>query len=607
MQDCNASCSGFNICQTTQSCNDSQINGNEVCDSNQRACTTASGQTGTQDCSIDCSGFNVCVATDVNNQNNNSTPIGTNLGDINDYSGVWPYVNAFKHSRTWISGENYGCWDCGPALDLDANGWIRSLAPNNVARTIIYSGLPGRYPSGQYTILYDGEGQLEYWGGGPQINNIVRSAGRDVVQVDSLQGDFFINLIQTNPSNYMRNIRVIVPGGSCAADQFKYCENDLACGESDTCQIFNESANPQTFHPTFLNDNKSYTVLRYMDWMHTNFSEIRNLSDYSQMTDAQWNNGAPIEIMVELANVLQADPWFTIPHLATNEFVQEFATRVLANLNLNRKIYIEYSNEVWNGIFSQNLDVARLGCQRYGDLQAGCDQDANPQNGIYCESYPWPLWNETCNTAGNRYFSDRTVEIGDIFTQVFGGSTRLVKVLASQIGFEWLHTQYLEWNDTYQKIDVLATAPYFGGGYGGDAAVANWDVDRLIADIYQNALPEAIGYIEIDTQFLQNNYPQIDLISYEGGQHLAGLNGLENNEAMTNLFIATNRDLRMHAIYTEYLNAWKNLGGGLFTHFTNALVPSKWGSWGALEYQGQDISEAPKHRAIMDFIENNSN
>ncbi|NBD15131.1 MAG: hypothetical protein GVY04_03015 [Cyanobacteria bacterium] len=72
------------------------------------------------------------------------------------------------------------------------------------------------------------------------------------------------------------------------------------------------------------------------------------------------------------------------------------------------------------------------------------------------------------------------------------------------------------------------------------------------------------------------------MLAYEGGQHLVSRGGIENNQAITNLFIEANRDPRMGEIYREYLTQWHQLGEDLFVHFSDIKSPSKWGSWGGL-------------------------
>ena len=61
-QNCNAQCTGWDTCQTTQRCGDGSLNGNEVCDGGNRACT-ANGYAGTENCNTQCSGYSACSST----------------------------------------------------------------------------------------------------------------------------------------------------------------------------------------------------------------------------------------------------------------------------------------------------------------------------------------------------------------------------------------------------------------------------------------------------------------------------------------------------------------------------------------------------------------
>ena len=42
------------------------------------------------------------------------------------------------------------------------------------------------------------------------------------------------------------------------------------------------------------------------------------------------DDGVALEYMIALCNELEADPWFCIPHTATDEYVREFAKQVKA-------------------------------------------------------------------------------------------------------------------------------------------------------------------------------------------------------------------------------------------------------------------------------------
>lgn len=93
----------------------------------------------------------------------------------------------------------------------------------------------------------------------------------------------------------------------------------------------------------------------------------------------------------------------------------------------------------------------------------------------------------------------------------------------------------------------------------------------------------------------------LKLVSYEGGQHLVGFFGAENDNALTNLLIAANRDTRIGAAYTKYLNeSWKAGGGELFVHFDSCSSYTKFGSWGAVERL--DLQSTPKQNALLGFL-----
>ena len=54
----------------------------------------------------------------------------------------------------------------------------------------------GHYPAGIYTVLYEGEGQLEF-GKGPEI--VDAAPGRIRINVDSSRGGFSLQLRKTEP------------------------------------------------------------------------------------------------------------------------------------------------------------------------------------------------------------------------------------------------------------------------------------------------------------------------------------------------------------------------------------------------------------------------
>jgi hypothetical protein len=93
------------------------------------------------------------------------------------------------------------------------------------------------------------------------------------------------------------------------------------------------------------------------------------------------------------------------------------------------------------------------------------------------------------------------------------------------------------------------------------------------------------------------------MLVYEGGSHIVGIGDPVNNDQLTEFLIAVNRHPRMYELYTEILNGWKKAGGTLFNHYVDVSQPTKWGSWGALDYVTQETS--PKYKALLDFMNKN--
>ena len=97
----------------------------------------------------------------------------------------------------------------------------------------------------------------------------------------------------------------------------------------------------------------------------------------------------------------------------------------------------------------------------------------------------------------------------------------------------------------------------------------------------------------------------LDLITYESGQHLRGNNGVEDNQSITKLFTTANKDPRMGEVYQEYFSTLNELGVDLSVNYTDVSSYNKWGSWGALEHINQPSS--PKYNVLKSLTANNNN
>jgi len=490
-----------------------------------------------------CAAVPVCFAVD------GVAQLGINLAGPADWNTELPFVDVFRMSRPWISQRKGAPWGKGPELQLDEYGWVKRLEPDCYAESPLCTISGGHYPSGRYLVIYDGRGRLDFW----NAASIVRSEpGRIVIDVDSSRGGFFLRLMETDPADYVRNIRVIMPGF-----ENKYRDNP--------------------WHPVFLNRWKDAACLRFMDFMHTNGSKISRWEDRPTLRHATFSKkGVALELMIDLCNRLDADPWFCMPHRADDDFVLNFAAMVERRLDKDLKVYIEYSNEVWNGQFAQSRWAGEQG-RKLGFAEK-----------------PWE--------AAWRFTAHRSVQIFRIWQKVFGGAKRLVRVLPSQAANPYVSERVVEWQDAYRHADALAIAPYVSfnirpGGNPSVEEVAGWTVDQVLDYVASSSLPRAIEWIG-KSKAVADRYG-LKLVAYEGGQHMVGVAGGENNETLTRLLHEANAHPRMEGIYGRYFQAWQKAGGDLFCYFSSVGRWSKWGSWGMLQYYDDDPAQSPKYVAAM--------
>ncbi len=511
---------------------------------------------------------------------NASSPVGTNLDGPSDWSTEHAFVDVFRMSRAWFSGSATQ-WNDRRTIAVDADGWVTALARDQIARTLVLSNESGHYPAGDYIVLYDGRGTIEYFNSGTK--DIARSTpGRDVLHVDPSRGVLGLFITATDPTDYIRNIRVIVPGGVCVDDPYASCASAADCTHGGACSLFVDNYATQVFHPRFLDRIRNYRTIRFMTWMRTNSSTEREWADRAELTDATWSvKGVPIEVIVELSNRVQADAWVNVPHAASDDYVARMARLLEARLAPSRRLHVEYSNEVWNSRLPQFAYAMAQGLAL----------------GLSTNEFEALL----------RFYSMRSVWIFRAFRAALGADAgRLVRVLAGQASNVWTSNTMLDFQNAYQETDALAIAPYFGAYLGlpeQQSRVRAMTADDLFAEIERVALPEVRTWLTAHATSAQRH--RVALIAYEGGQHLAGVLGVENDERINALFDAANRDPRMRSVYTRYLSDWRQAGGQLFVHLSSCGGWSKWGRWGALEHLDQPRAAAPKFDALQTFIETN--
>jgi len=236
------------------------------------------------------------------------------------------FVDAMKQATPWMSSA---------PLHLDVNGNVMALKMGQVADTAIYS--TGPYPPGDYTLLYNGTGSFAVSSLSGRI--VSRQPGRLTIRVVPKLGyGIRLQLTATDPRHYPTNIRLILPGYA------------MTYGQSP-------------FYAAFLRGLRPFSVLRFKQWMKPQPYAGRTWE--TRITSASFTQagpgGASVEAMVSLANATGANPWFTLPVDASDEYVFRFAQSVERGLDPRLRPIFEYGNEVWKAGTPSNVYAMTAG------------------------------------------------------------------------------------------------------------------------------------------------------------------------------------------------------------------------------------------------------
>ena len=564
------------------------------------------------------------------------------------------FVDVFRTARPFQELSPSG-------TTFDSNGWPTSIpAGSTYARSkLLQATTQGMLPSGEYTILYEGNGTLGLGGSVATPTGSIaglpggtRGITVNLNFVDTSDAEtnalgLLISNISTGAGNYIKNIRIIMPGGTCKDNatgnynSLVRVDSQADCPASTTYTSFKDrlltNRNEIIFNPDYLAVLKNFRVLRMMNFMDASpgISHCRDSAgvidnvcvmrvsswvDRATLDDAVWGgssrtdvierNGVPVEVLVALANQLKINPWFNIPHFADDTYVDGFAGYIAANLDSNLKAYVEYSNEIWNSGF-----IAFHYMEQKGN-DAGFNTVPTAFSGTS---------RDAAYFARLRYYSKRAVEIFDRWEAAFSGTSRLVRILGTSQGDTVLSEKVLEYENaaTNGKVDALAMAPYFFGCIDrtGSCASAPKVLSELssVDDIFDiidqpftvdpSGMEGVIEKISRQATVAQNH--NVELLAYEGGQHLTIMGAMGSFDAAKkasyrSLFQEANRDARMKVRYKTLLDAWKGKsaqGAGLFTLYTLPQTYYEFGNWGIKEHLGKSRSESPKFDAAMEFQE----
>ncbi|PWL36256.1 MAG: hypothetical protein DCO97_04635 [Marivita sp. XM-24bin2] len=506
------------------------------------------------------------------------------LNGISDWSTQHPFLDLMKTARPWIGHlpNQWGGMEFEEMLSagvFDESGWPERIPGKATSlESLILTDQPAEaeHLSGRYVLTFEGQGQLTVNGRA----RVIRSEpGLRVFQYTPGPGAVGIAINATDASDPIRNIRVV---------QEKY---------------FEAAERGELFNPDWIERLGSVSNVRFMDWMFTNGSPIETWGQLPEENDFSYVwRGVPLGVMVALANTLQSDPWFNIPHMADDQLVRQFAERIKSDLDPQRMVYVEYSNEVWNFIFEQALWAGRQAEKLWGETGDGWVQ----------------------------YYGLRSAQIMEIWSDVYGdeANERLKRVVAVHTGWPELEqsillgeraTAFLGY-EPLRMFDAYAVTGYFGGelglpetlGVALDKAQANAEAKGRAEGLSRVALREYIVKHQFDgvgeiaalkvkqgslRELTQDLWPYhaavasengLELVMYEGGTHAAAFGAAVEDERLVSFLISFNYSQHMADLYREAMAVWATLTDSPFNAFVDVANPSKWGSWGALRHLSDD-------------------
>lgn len=497
--------------------------------------------------------------------------VGINMGGISDWTTAMIFKDVFKRTRSWMTRDNTTSsdWQTGQEafIPMDDDGWPLEVPfdpGNGEPEQIVHTILVKANEAGPYTLFYEGTGFFSIWiNGQPSIYPVTDGSARTQSLTLAAYDRLAITIMESGPApDHLRNFKLVH-------------DSYLSSYESEP------------FHPLLMDRSAGFSVYRFMGWEATNNSELEHWDDrttashYTQSCDT----GIAAELIIQFCNQQNSDAWICIPHKADDDFVRETARLFRDQLNPGLRVYVEYSNETWNSIFSQ-LDY------------------------IYDQGGLLNL-NDNEWTAANKFAAKRSAQIWKIFADEFAeqAEDRVVNVLGTliinssvtQMRLDALNDPAINTDQVF--ADVLAVAPYFGHNYSTDELPPNvpeYPTAEEVAGSISQTKIEALRE-DIAEQKALADLQGLKLVCYEGGQHFTS----PNDDTLQSILEDANRHPLMYRRYIEYMDMLQEEGVELYGNFNLCGKWSNSGMWGNLEAIDQPFEEAMKYAAVSDWIAEN--
>jgi len=449
-----------------------------------------------------------------------SLSVGVNLPPIYDWTLTPVMVDLVHQARRFGSPE--APWD--EAALLGDDGWpVGDFGVFLATRQAGTSHFPGTY-----AVRFHGRATVTAVASRASIGAAIFDAVENTTTVEVTVPDDGnqLALAFTDTGVGIKDLRVIRPGY--------------------------DPVEPPLFTREFLEHIAPFQTVRLMDWLRTNHNPVRYWAERSTPEATHYTSpkGMPWEYVTALARETGQDLWINIPAPADDDYVRQLAGLLRRELPTTTRLYVEYSNEVWNVQFAQHAQNRAMAIEEVrGDPASPLAHDGSDDPAL------WAL----------RRIAQRGVQISNLFREVFGDAammTRIRPVFATQVVNTYLTRTALEYVDKVfgppsHYFYAVAGAPYFNLG-------ARQVEDGLDTEDVLTAMATSIDGLARVNRLSENisiaRRHALPFLAYEGGPDTFGPGSLAA-KARASL------NPRMEGLCRRYLETWFDTGGGLFMWF----------------------------------------
>lgn len=509
---------------------------------------------------------------------------------------LYLYTSVSSDENGWPTSLAYGDVTYYLAESLPVGAFSASLPasssddPNNAVFHVMWDGKgTGSFEDFPFRIRYDDGGGLTDTVNVQVSAGEYKVSGMDPTRMTRL----WLLLRSTDPTDHVRNVRFVH-------------------------QDYRDNFESEPFLPAIVDYYQSMTTsggpVRNMKWARTNESHFGILSSVNggsfDLSSTLVPTGTPqaggglgmsYTYQIRFANTVERDPWINIHYLADDATVSAIAATVAAELDADRKLYVELGNEWWNSAFPYTRQISYFTEQ--AEANGGSSVYYLPEWNVEETDTRWP---PTSYDMAQAYGVQRSIDIFKIFDNYFT-SDKLVKVIAGQFVQPDRNKGMLLFSGAYNHVDSLAVNPYVGSILGNNQTLAaaietsGWNTDDLFDNMYALvSSTENISYPGVNPRAsirtsLTNTknmldasaeFAGIDIIGYEGGHHLnVAVNGTPK-AFLIDLFGGSKYDSRW-SDWNQYLcSTLAEYGMVTHTHFVDISEWSEDDTTGIWEWFG---------------------